>query len=235
MAIIMGVTCLLFYPVSAKRCASLSRIVALTVLAGALCSAESMTGVVLSNHGGPTGDASGTIDIATGGHVRILNYDRSLQRHFSAESCADIGDIGAIWTVKTRSLTDGGLYAESAACDGGVEKKAHDSWLVVREYLAAGNARPVARPQLFSARWRSSPQGQEYEREAGRLDLSAYRLFGNSGLCVDVVDIGNSGVVRLRAGADCHLTISEEPVDLIFVVRRGASDGRRQIDGIETH
>jgi hypothetical protein len=189
-----------------------------------------MTGILLSNHSGPSADASGIIQLAIGSKVHSVYYDQSLQTHFGTESCAD---IGAIWTVEFHSLADSSLYADRAICDGKVNELVHNAWLLIREYLATMDVRPSAWPKLFSSEWISSPEGQEYELKAGQLDLTGYHSFGNKGLCIDVTE-RQLRVVRLEAGADCHLVLSGEPVDLVFSVAKQIEGKRWRIDRIET-
>jgi hypothetical protein len=111
----------------------------------------------------------------------------------------------------------------------------HNAWLVVREYLATGDARPRASLKLFSSRWLSSPNGRDYEQKASRLDFEGYHRFGNARICVAVIDMRQPLSIRLRADADCHLAISGEPVDLIFTLRPENEEKQWVIDGVEIH
>ncbi len=213
------------------RIAQVSRIVAFIALAAALCSGESITGVVLSNHRGPAADFSGTVDLATAGRIRTLYYDRSLQRHFTRESCSD---IGAIWTVVVLTSPDSSLYADSATCDGKFDQDVRNTWLIVREYLATtGNASPGASPKLFSSAWLSSPDRRVYEDKTEHLDLRGHRLLGSGGMCIDVLGMSQAEVTKVRAGGDCHLAISGKPVELVFTVGRRNDDKRWEIDAID--
>jgi hypothetical protein len=212
-----------------KIYARLPRTMVCAILGVVSCSAATITGTILSNHSGPTADASGMIKIAVANQVRSLYYDQSLRRHFGTDSCLD---IGAIWTVEYRSLPDSSLYADRAICDGKVDEATHEAWLVVRGYLAGTDARPSDWPKLFSSRWISSHDGQEYEHQTVGLDLGDYHRFGSSGTCVDVTE-ARSGAVHLEAGGDCHLVLSGKPVDLVFTVVRDREAMRWKIDRIE--
>lgn len=108
----------------------------------------------------------------------------------------------------------------------------HDAWLVVSEYLSGTNARPSARPNLFSSRWSSSVSGKKYEEDTVQLDLTDYHRFGKSGTCVDAIEVQPTSI-RLEADGDCHLMLSKLPVDLILTVIPGNEVKHAQIDRIE--
>lgn len=205
---------------------------ALAIMAMMPCSAESVTGVVLTNERGPAGDFSGTLQVDTGERISTLYYDQSLQKDFTNKSCSD---VGAVWVLKVRLLADGSRYADSATCDGKVNPTAHDAWLVVRRYLATGDPRPSASAALFSDSWLSSANGGDYERKSKRLDLSGYRIFGAGGMCLEEEKSEKPNYTRVLATGDCHLTISGDRVDLIFTVHRSDDGKRSVIDGIEIH
>jgi hypothetical protein len=209
-----------------------SRIAALALLQVALCCGESITGVVWSNSVGPSADASGTIELATGTQMHTIYYGSStLEKHFTADSCLE---IGAIWVVEVQSLPDSSLTARSAACDGRSDRDIRGAWLVVREYFATLDKQPSESPGLLSSRWRSSSEARAYEKKIEGLDLKGYRLFG-SAMCIGVTEMRRPGVIRLRAGADCHLMISGVPVDLVFTVQQLDKGERWEIDRVEVH
>ena len=188
-----------------------------------------MTGVVLSNHSGPTAGASGEIKLAVRDKNYSLYYDHSLQTRFTTDSC---WSIGMVWSVEYRTLQDSSLYAERATCEGKANKAVYEAWLMLRKYLSGMDARPSASHELFSPLWTSSPAGKEYEKQAAFIDLTDYRRFGMSGTCIDVIG-QQPGTILLEAGADCHLTLSKEPIDLILTMSRTNTDKRWQIYDIK--
>ena len=191
--------------------------------------AATVTGVILSNHSGQTAGASGEIKLVVANKHYLLYYDHSLQTQFTTDAC---WRIGMVWTVEYRTLQDSTLYAERATCDGKVNEAMHDAWLVVAEYLSGTDARPSARPNLFSSRWISSASGEKYEHDAVQLDLTDYRGYGRSGTCIDVTGV-QSRAIHLEAGGDCHVVLSNLPVDLIVTVIQSDKGKHLEIDSIE--
>jgi hypothetical protein len=228
----MAATCLISWIVLIRSAIRLVWVGSLVVFACGLCCGDVITGVVLSKTIGPTGDASGTVRLATTGKTHTVDYSAALEARLSAESCHD---IGAVWRVDVRLLPDSSESARSIACDGESDKAAHGAWMVVREYLALADGHLKKASGLLSARWRASPEGRDYEARVERLDLRGYRLFGGRGTCIGVLDIQGPQLIRFIADADCHLTISGEPVTLVFTVRQVDKGGPWEIDRVEVH
>ena len=194
-----------------------------------LGNAESITGVILSNHSGQGGHASGEVQMATNHGIRTLYYGEPLRRRFMAKLC---NDIGAIWSVEIRALADSSWVIENASCSGKVDPDAHSAWSLVREYLE--NLRNGKQPlQLFAPEWRNSSEGVEYFKRSARLDVVNYGQLGRNGSCIDVIAVEQSHKARLRAGVDCYLSIEDKPAALFFSSARDITTGRWQIDRIE--
>ena len=81
-------------------------------------------------------------------------------------------DIGAIWTVEavgSPSFPD----VTKVTCKG-VDKDAHDAWLLVRVFLE-GLPNSVARSPIFSVRYRSSPEFQRFVEQSKDFEWSILR------------------------------------------------------------
>ena len=183
--------------------------------------AGDITGVLLSDHSGPSGRASGTVELAVGGSVQTLYYGEPLPRNFRSVVCRD---IGAVWTVSVQAMQDSTLNIERATCDGRVDEDIHSSWLLVRDYLDLTMKSAPGALDLVSAHWRSSPEYRRYAAETKNLDLSGYASFGKGGRCVDVGEHGKDRV-ELTAGPDCSIVLSGKTVSLVFTIIR--FDNRR--------
>ena len=193
------------------------------------CGAESLKGVVFSDHSGEGPHRVGTVQLAVGNKVHDLDYGEPLSRHFESEVC---WDIGATWSVVVRVLPDLSRDISSVSCTGEVDENAHGPWLRVRDYLRLVGG-PSVSTVLLSSRWRSSPEFRKYEASVKDLDLSDNRLHGTSGRCIDIVKVEPARRTQLRAGGDCFLKVSGKPVDLFFGVLRNSDTGQWEIDEIK--
>ena len=143
-------------------------------------------------------------------------------------------DIGAVWSVSFHvSERDRAWDLETVECTG-VDENVHGPWLVVRQYLDSADRIPPSSTGLFLRRWLSSAKGREYAARSKKLDASNYRRFGAGGECIDVLSAPATDRATLRAGADCHLRLSGEPIYLLFHLLRTTQTGRWEIDDITT-
>jgi hypothetical protein len=194
------------------------------------CRGESITGVRYSDHSGATTSAGGTIRLAVGNKIHDLHYNEPVPRNFRSSVC---NDIGAVWSVVVLRLSDSTLDMSSAKCTGRVDEAAHSSWLVVRNFLSSVAADPSIVPSdLFSSRWRSSPELKTQHERLGNLDVSDYLRLGKKGTCIDVVVVKRPDRTQLEAGGECFLRLQGNLVNLVFDLVRNSRTLRWEIDRI---
>lgn len=189
------------------------------------CQAGTLTGVIISDHSGPSADAVGEIRLVASERLYRLLYGEPLVRRFSGDVCYD---IGAIWTVEFHVLPDSALEIESASCTGDVDEPVHRSWLLVRSYLHS----PQSSEGLLSQRWRKSLEFTRYSESLKGINLSDFSSLGKRGTCIDVTH-RSPDRIRLDAGIDCYISLAGEPVDLIFSCVRPRESDKWEIDRIE--
>jgi hypothetical protein len=192
------------------------------------CLADSLVGVVFSNHSGQGPHASGAIELAVGARTYILYYGEPLTKRFEGHVCYD---IGAIWSVVFDVLPDSTRELKTVSCSGETDAVGHAAWSLARRYL---NSTPSASSfELLSANWRSTSAFVTFESEARKLDLTGYHRFGKNGGCIDILSIEQPDAAELRAGADCDLELSGAPVYLLFRVVRHTHTDRWEIADIQ--
>jgi hypothetical protein len=191
-----------------------------------LCKAESLKGVVLSDQSGQGPHRVGIVRLAIGNKVLDLNYGEPIARHFRSDVC---WEIGAVWSVTVQSLSDSSLDISAVRCSGQVDERANGAWRLVRDYLRLAGSQSTSANRLLSARWRSSREFREYETKVTNdLDLTAYRLHGRPGRCIEIVKLDRSDSAQLRAGADCYLGM-----ELVFSVVRNMHNSKWEIDELK--
>lgn len=175
-----------------------------------VCSGQAVTGVVYSNHSGPSANASGMVELAVDGRMLTLFYGSPALSRSAPPVCHD---IGAVWTVETRADNGSTVMVGYAACSGKVDTVVHDAWLLFRRYVET-----LKRPPryLFSPRWRASPEFSAFVAAGKRIDASFYARLDRAG-CVDVLG-RRGGALLLRAGVDCALTVDGRPVELRLAI-----------------
>lgn len=190
----------------------------------------SFSGVVYSNHSGPSSDASGILDLWVQDKLYTLYYGEPFPRDFKSNTCRD---IGAIWSVEVRTLPDGTLYVDRAKCTGAVYEVVHKPWQLVTEYLKTVGQNPELSRSLLSQPWRSSVEFRKYTEAIRDLRVSDYERFGHGGTCIDVVRVEGPDRVELSAGVDCYIFIKRKPVDLLFTIARSTSTRSWEIDRVQ--
>ncbi len=187
----------------------------------ALSQAETMTGVVYSKEAGNGAQPSGSIDLAVGGTIHPMVWSPQLKGRRGPGR----EDIGAIWTVETHgppSLPD----VTRVTCKG-VDKDAHDAWLLVRAFLE-GLPNSVATSPALSSRYRSSLEFQRFAEQSKDFEQSIL------GSLIQIVSLDRSGRARLYSprGTD----ISGRPrksVFFTFELIRNTRTVKWEIDAIE--
>ena len=134
-------------------------------------------------------------------------------------------DIGAIWTVDTHgppSLPD----VTRITCKG-VDKDAHDVWLLVRAFLE-GLPNSAATSPTLSSRFRSSPGFQRFAEQSKDFEQSIL------GSLIQIVSLERSGRARLDSSRGIDIKGNpRESVFFTFELVRNERTVKWEIDGIE--
>lgn len=173
---------------------------------------EHFTGVLYSNHGGPSGKGSGEIRLRTGSRVYEIWYQKPIEAEFAGSVCYE---MGAIWDVVVRAEL-GRRVLQKAKCDGKVDRAIHSAWMTVRLYLDCRMGNPGAScAEYFSSHRRRSKSLVKQLSQLADMDLAEYRKFGGRGLCLAVGEAAGRSVA-ISAGIDCSIRWRGEPADVIF-------------------
>ncbi len=199
------------------RSAAVATYVLLTPFLWTRCCAETISGIVYSNHHGVSSDASGMLRLAVNGSVLSVYYGLPVLPRAAPQICYD---IGAIWSLETRIELKDRVMVGHARCSGEVDATVHNAWLLSRQYIAT---RKNPSPTLFSAGWRASPRFSGFIESGQGVDMSRSALVGDVG-CIDILS-NERTALRLRAGIDCYLTIKGRAVELRLTIRRASSGG----------
>ena len=183
----------------------------LTALPGVL-SARELTGVLYSEHSGPSATGTGEARIATAdGMVVSLFFQKPVKKVFSKAVC---NDLGAVWRVTTEVLPERGETLVAATCTGQINVAVHSAWLGVKrflEVLAQGEAQGSER---LSAGERSAASHINWTT----IDLSGYSRYGQNGKCLEVDRQVGRDIVNIRTSLDCL-------IDTAFEFRVGLVSG----------
>lgn len=187
------------------------------------CCGETITGVVYSNHHGPSSDAAGMLHVAVGGKVVRIYYGAPALNSGAPPICYD---IGAVWSVATRRENDNRVMIGYATCSGKIDRAVHDAWLALRAYIVT---RKNPSPSLFSPQWRASPQFTAFIAKGKRINVSSTTRVYRNGECIDVLG-QRRDTLRLRAGMDCYLTVDGRPIELQVHIKSNPDGSGPQID-----
>lgn len=190
------------------------------LICAALSHAETMTGVVYSKEAGNGAHPSGSIALAIGGSIHEMIWAPDLEDP-RMPGCED---IGAIWTVETSgspSFPD----VTRVTCKG-VDKDAHDAWLLVRAFLES-LPNSVAIPVL-SFRYRTAPDFQRFVEQSKDFERSVLRSL------IQIVSLDHSGRARLESfrGIDIRGN-PRKSVFFTFELVRNQRTTKWEIDGIK--
>ena len=192
------------------------------LICAALSHAGTMTGVVYSKEAGNGAHPSGSIALAVGRTMRHMIWTPDLED----PRLPGCDDIGAIWTVETTGsppLPD----VIQVTCRG-VDKDAHDAWLLVRGFLE-GLPNSDATSPVLSFRYRSSPAFQRFAEQSKDFERSILRSL------IQIVCLDHSG--RARLGSFGGIDIRGSPRKSVFFTFELVRDKRTakwEIDGIDT-
>lgn len=188
------------------------------LISAALSHAETVTGVVYAKEAGNGAHPSGSINLAVGRTIRPMIWTPFLEDRRSP-GCED---IGAIWTVETDgdpSLPD----IEQVTCKG-VDKDAHDAWLLVSAFVE-GLPNSLATSPTLSARYRSSPEFQKHRAQSFDWSMIARSIH--------IVSLDHSGRARVDSYGSFDVRGSpSKPTLFSFELVRNKRTAQWEIDGI---
>jgi hypothetical protein len=169
-------------------------IAAYLLLGAALLFGEELTGVVYSDHSGPSGNGVGEVQLATKAGLVSLGYQKPVKQSFSNGNCRD---LGAIWTVRTDS--SGGALI-SARCNGTLDRTVHSAWMAVRGYIKS-----LANAAGETVGYRQGRRGPiKVQMNGFTVDISGYLNFGETGMCLEVNKRIDNHTIIIRSSADCY-------------------------------
>jgi hypothetical protein len=151
-----------------------------------------VTGVVYSDHSGPSGHGTGKVQLSTKAGLVSFHYQKPVKQRFSNPNC---GDVGAIWTVRAE---DNELI--SVRCDGLLDERVHSAWMAVRNYI-----RSIAETAGHTLGYKPNrPRPLRVRMSGIDVDISGYLDFGESGMCLDMYKRVDSKSIIIRSSADCY-------------------------------
>lgn len=125
-----------------------------------------------------------------------IHYQKPIKQDFSDEKC---WELGAIWTVQTRSL-DGMDELVRAHCLGNVETEVRSAWMAVRGFIkavaAAAGQEPGYQPK------RRGPVNVKMGEV--QIDLAGYLDFGSTGMCLEMKQRVDNKAIIITSSADCY-------------------------------
>ena len=163
-----------------------------------------LTGIVYSNHSGPSGKGVGEVQLSTKSGLIAIPYQKPIKLDSSDARC---DEVGAIWTVQT--YRSGAL--KRAHCAGKLDTDVHSAWMAVRNYLKA-----VASGVGQELGYQPSRRGP-VKAKMGELhiDLAGYLNFGSTGMCLEMKEHVDKNSIIIESSADCYFI-----PDLDFRVER---------------
>jgi len=189
------------------------RLIASLLILVAALNAEILSGVLLSNEHGPSGDGAGLVRIATTFGVSEIQYVDPLSVRFANQSCRD---IGARWKANVAMTGPGRGRLLSVECDGESDRAIRSAWRTAYEFLNFVAERNTEKARAMrGARWRgshsrSSPQTIEM------VDLRGYENYGR-GECLVVNGEGPESIV-IDISENCLARFEEQPATVRLIV-----------------
>jgi hypothetical protein len=170
---------------------------------------RTVTGIVYSDHSGPSGHGTGELELATKTGLIRIHYQKPIQQDFSKATCQE---VGAIWTVRTRgrdALGDDELIR--AHCDGRVDPAVHGAWIGAKSYIEK-----IAKDSGYTLGYQPDRRGPvEVEMGGRKVEISGYLNFATTGMCLEMHARLNAHTIIIESSADCYF----DP-DLDFTVER---------------
>jgi hypothetical protein len=148
------------------------------------CRGEKLNGVLYSDQSGPSGRASGQVQIAVRDRIYDVRYRKPISSRFSGPGCQE---PGAVWAINVNGNAVAGFRMLNAACDGHVDPIIHGAWLTVKRFLSElpdGSDRAM---EMISKALRAKEEFHETEGKIRELRMDSYTKFGAEGRCLAVV------------------------------------------------
>ena len=155
-----------------------------------------LTGVVYSDHSGPSAHGVGHLSLATKGGLAEIDYAKPIEGRFSTMTC---WELGAIWTVWT-GQTDAGEELIRAQCNGAVDEAVHSAWNAAHDYIDT-----TARAAGHETGFQPNRRGPIFVTlKEVKVELSGYLQFPGRGMCLEVKERVNRSTVIIATSADCY-------------------------------
>ena len=170
---------------------------------------RTLTGIVYSDHSGPSANGTGELELATQTGLIRIHYQKPIREDFSKTTCRE---VGAVWTVQTdgnRELREDELVR--AHCDGNVDAAVHGAWIGVKSYIEK-----AAKDGGYALGYQPDRRGPiQVEMDGRKVEISGYLNFATTGMCLEMHDRLNAGTIVIESSADCYFY-----PDLDFTVAR---------------
>jgi len=173
------------------------------VLAACICSSgpavqgRQLSGVVYSDHSGPSAIGAGYVTLSTSVGLIKIHYGKPINGKFTDDRC---WDLGAIWNVRTRQEADGTEELVRADCAGRLDVEVHSAWIAVLQYIKS-----IAERAGHTIGFKQERRGPiNIEMGGVAVDIEGYLQFPDRGMCLEMNRRGEGGGVVIHAGLDCY-------------------------------
>jgi hypothetical protein len=170
---------------------------------------RTLTGIVYSDHSGPSGNGTGELELSTKAGLIRIHYQKPIPQDFRTQRCRE---VGAIWTVQTGKS---GILEEDelvrAHCDGKVDAAVRGAWIGAKSYIEK-----AAKDSGYTLGYQPDRRGPAQVDMGGRkVEISGYLNFATTGMCLEMHDRLNASTIVIESSADCYFY-----PDLEFTVER---------------
>jgi len=156
---------------------------------------EELTGVVYSDHSGPSANGVGEVQLSTKTGLVAISYQKPIKMDSADHRCYE---VGAIWTVQFEPQT---YELVRVHCVGKLDTDVHSAWMAVRNYIKAV-AKAAGQDLGYQPNRRGPVNAKMGEVE---IDLSGYLNFGSTGMCLEMKQHIDNNTILIESSADCYL------------------------------
>jgi hypothetical protein len=181
------------------NCVFCSRIVPQSVIAACILivnpsqlPSRELTGVVYSNHSGPSANGAGRVQLSTKTALVGIHYQKPIKLDSSDHRCYE---VGAVWTVQTSQSE-----LLKAHCAGKLDEDVHSAWMAVRSYIKTV-ANGVGQELGYQPSRRGPVRARMGEVD---VDLAGYLNFGSTGMCLEMKEHIDGNAIIIESSADCY-------------------------------
>ena len=163
-----------------------------------ILSCREVTGIVYSDHSGPSAKGAGELELATKTGLIRIHYQKPIRQEFSNATCRE---VGAIWTVQTggrEALGEDELV--TAHCEGKIDAAVHGAWIAVKSYIEK-----AAHHSGYSLGYQPDRRGPVQVDMGGlKVEMSGYLNFATTGMCLEMHDRVNASTIIIASSPDCY-------------------------------